>query len=76
MVSAFILINCNFSFISRVIEALGKVRSISDVYQTGGIYDILVKINSVSEKDLRKIVLNDICTIRDVKSTVTMVVAE
>jgi DNA-binding Lrp family transcriptional regulator len=76
MVSAFILINCNFSFVPTVIEALGKVHSISDVYQTGGIYDILVKINSVSEKELRKIVLNDICTIHDVKSTVTMVVAE
>ncbi len=76
MVSAFILINCNFSLVSNVIESLGKVHSISDVYQTAGIYDILVKINSVSEKELRKIVLNDICRIRDVKSTVTMVVAE
>lgn len=75
MVSAFVLINCNLSFVPAVVEALNRVHAISDVYQTSGIYDILIKVNSASEKELRKTLLRDVCTIPDVRSTITMVIA-
>ncbi len=76
MVSAFILVNCSFALVPSVMRELTKVRAISSVYQTSGIYDLVVRINSATEQELRKTLLSDICTIRDVKATITMIVAE
>ncbi|MGI0020667.1 MAG: Lrp/AsnC family transcriptional regulator [Nitrososphaera sp.] len=75
MVSAFILINCSFSLVPSVMKELDKVPAISNVYQTSGIYDLVVRINSATEKELRRTLMADICTIENVKSTVTMIVA-
>ena len=75
MVSAFILINCGFSLVPSVMKELGKVPAISNVYQTSGIYDLVVRISSATEKELRRTLTTDICTIENVKSTVTMIVA-
>ncbi len=72
---AFILINCGFSLVPSAMEELVKVPAISNVYQTSGIYDLVVRINSATEKELRKTLTTDICTIENVKSTVTMIVA-
>jgi DNA-binding Lrp family transcriptional regulator len=53
MTSAFIFIDCHFPFNDAVIEELVKLPFVSDVYRTSGIYDIIVGVNSLTEKALR-----------------------
>jgi DNA-binding Lrp family transcriptional regulator len=60
MTSAFIFINCHFPFNDAVIEELGKPPFVSNVYRTRGIYDIIVRVNSLTEKALRQNMIQDI----------------
>jgi DNA-binding Lrp family transcriptional regulator len=76
MTSAFIFINCHFPFSDRVIEELGKLRFVNNVYRTSGIYDIIVRVNLPTEKARRQNMTRDIHSIENVNSTVTMVIAD
>jgi DNA-binding Lrp family transcriptional regulator len=76
MTSAFVFINCHFPFNDAVIEELGKLPFVSDVYRTSGIYDIIVGVNSFTEKALRQNMIMDIRSIENVNSIVTMVIAD
>jgi DNA-binding Lrp family transcriptional regulator len=76
MTSAFIFINCPFPFNDAVIEELVKLPFVSDVYRTSGIYDIIVGVNSLTEKALRQNMIRDIRSIENVNSTVTMVIVD
>ena len=76
MISAFVLINCRFPLDVSILEALRKLPSITSVYRTSGIYDIIVKISDVTEQELRKAVSKNINSIHDVNSTVTMIIAQ
>ena len=72
MTSAFVFINCHFPFIHAVIEELGKLPFVSNVYRTSGIYDIIVRVNSPTENALRQNMIRDVRGIENVNSTVTM----
>lgn len=76
MASAFIFINCHFPFNDVVIEELGKLPFVSNVYRTSGIYDIIIRVNSLTEKALRQNMIRDIRGIENVDSTVTMLIAD
>jgi len=76
MISAFVLINCRFPLDVSILEVLRKLPSITSVYRTSGIYDIIIKISDVTEQELQKTVSNNINSIHDVNSTVTMIVAQ
>jgi len=75
MVSAFVLVNCRFPLDVSILDTIRKLPSVSSVYRTSGIYDIIVKISDVTEKDLRHAVSENISSIHDVDSTLTMIVA-
>jgi DNA-binding Lrp family transcriptional regulator len=76
MASAFIFINCHFRFNDAVIEELDKLPFVSNVYRTSGIYDIIIRVNSLTEKTLRQNMIRDIRGIENVNSSVTMVIAD
>lgn len=76
MTSAFIFINCHFPFNDVVIEELGKLPFVNNVYRTSGIYDIIVRVNLPTDKALRQNITRDIHSIESVNSTVTMVIAD
>jgi DNA-binding Lrp family transcriptional regulator len=76
MTSAFIFIDYHFPFNDAVIEELVKLPFVSDVYRTSGIYDIIVRVNSLTEKALRQNMIRDIRSIENVNSTVTMVIVD
>ena len=75
MISAIVLINCRFPFDTRIIDELHKLSAVSFVYRTSGIYDLILKITADSETELSKAVGTKISTIRNVDSTLTMVIA-
>ncbi|MFL6418006.1 MAG: Lrp/AsnC family transcriptional regulator [Nitrososphaeraceae archaeon] len=76
MTSAFLLINCDFPFSEDVINELGKIPEIVDVYRLHGMYDIIARVKSDTEEELNDVVKIRIRKIDKVKSTITMIIAE
>jgi DNA-binding Lrp family transcriptional regulator len=76
MTSAFLLINCDFPFAEDVINELGKVPEIVDIYRLHGMYDIIARVKSDTEEELNDVVKIRIRKIDKVKSTITMIIVE
>ena len=76
MTSAFLLINCDFPFSEDVINELGRIPEIVDVYRLHGMYDIIARVKSDTEEELNDVVKIRIRKIDKVKSTITMIIAE
>jgi hypothetical protein len=74
MSKAFILLNCDLDTETPVITELLKIDGVSDAYKTHGVYDIIVKLNSDSEK-LKSAIMN-IRRISYVRSSLTLLVTE
>jgi DNA-binding Lrp family transcriptional regulator len=75
MVSALILINCRFPFDKQIIEKLKRISTISDVYRTQGVYDLITKIVYSSEKEFKE-TMTGIARIDGVNSTLTLLIAD
>jgi DNA-binding Lrp family transcriptional regulator len=75
MVSALILINCRFPFDKQIIEKLKRISTISDVYRTQGVYDLITKIVYSSEKEFKE-TMTGIARIDGVNSTLTLLLAD
>jgi DNA-binding Lrp family transcriptional regulator len=76
MTSAFLLINCDFPFSEDVINELGRIPEIVDVYRLHGMYDIIARVKSDTEEELNDVVKIRIRKIDKVKYTITMIIAE
>lgn len=75
MVSALILINCHFPFDKQITEKLKRIATISDVYRTQGVYDLITKIVYSSEKEFKE-TMTGITRIDGVNSTLTLLIAD
>lgn len=76
MISAIVLLNCSFPFDTKIMEKLNEMTSVTHVYRTSGRYDLIVKITADTEAVLRRTVDTDICTINNVDSALTMIIAD
>jgi DNA-binding Lrp family transcriptional regulator len=76
LISAFVLINCEFPFSTDVIDELKKISEIIEIYRVENIYDIIAKVNVDTEEELNEIVMTHIRGIEEVKNTLTMVIAQ
>ena len=72
MRSAFVLVNTNLGKEVEVESELRKVEGIVGVYQVYGVYDVVIKIEAESEKQLKDIIFSKIRTLEDVRSTLTL----
>jgi DNA-binding Lrp family transcriptional regulator len=75
MASALILINCRFPFDKQITEKLERISTISDVYRTQGVYDLITKIVYSSEKEFKE-TMTGIARIDGVNSTLTLLIAD
>jgi DNA-binding Lrp family transcriptional regulator len=75
MLSALILINCRFPFDKQIIEKLKRISTISDIYRTQGVYDLITKIVYSSEKEFKE-TMTGIARIDGVNSTLTLLIAD
>lgn len=66
MVEAFVLINCDMGKENDVVEHLRAIKNIKEAQATIGAYDIVAKIESRSEKDLKDIMDSEIQKIEPV----------
>jgi len=76
MPTAYILINYEIGTENRILNRLINLPGIVEVSEVNGIYDIIVKITSDNLDDIRETITKHIRTIKTIRSTMTLIVAE
>ena len=73
---AFILINSELGKEEDVLKKLRSIENVKEVHFVYGVYDIIAKVEAESMEKLKEIVTFKIRRLNDVRSTLTMTVAE
>jgi DNA-binding Lrp family transcriptional regulator len=76
MPTAYILINYVIGTENKILNRLINLPGIVEVSEVNGIYDIIVKITSDNLDDIRETITKHIRTIKTIRSTMTLIVAE
>jgi DNA-binding Lrp family transcriptional regulator len=76
MPSAYILINYEIGTENKILNRLENLPGIVEVNEVNGIYDIIVKLRSDNLDDIRETITKHIRTIKTIRSTMTLIVAE
>lgn len=76
MVTAYVLINSNLDTEEDVATQLRDVELVKEIYQTKGAYDIVAKLESESNQNLRDVITWQIRRLDNVRSTMTLVETE
>ena len=81
MSTSYVLINSNLGtdveIITKIKDMLADQKDVElEIHGVYGVYDIVVKLSSDNSEKLRSIVTNDIRKIKNVQSTLTMMVIE
>ena len=74
MSQAYVLINCALGKEESIIEELTNISGISQVHGTFGAYDIITKVEGKDTTDMREIITEKIRKIKDVRSTLALIV--
>ncbi len=72
MSEAFLLITCEIGKEDGVMKQLASVEDVKEIKKTVGVYDIIAKVESDSEKDLRKVVSSKIRNMDPVRSVLVL----
>jgi DNA-binding Lrp family transcriptional regulator len=75
MTSAFLFINAEFLFVEDIINKLKEIPEVVNVYKVQGIYDIIVRVDSDTEKKLKELISEHIRRIDKITGTVTVIIA-
>ena len=73
---AFVLINSELGKEEQILKELRAIENIKEAHFVYGVYDIIVKVEAESMEKLKEIVTFKIRRLSDVRSTLTMTVAE
>ena len=73
---AFVLINSELGKEEHILKELRNIENISEAHFVYGVYDIIAKVEAESMEKLKEIVTFKIRRLSDVRSTLTMTVAE
>lgn len=73
---AFVLINAELGKEKDILKELRNMSNIKEAHLVYGVYDIIAKIETEGADALKEIIASKIRRISDVRSTLTMTVAE
>jgi DNA-binding Lrp family transcriptional regulator len=76
MPTAFVLINAELGKEKGILKELRSISSVKEAHFVYGVYDIIAKVEAESMEKLKEIVTFKIRRLTDVRSTLTMTVAE
>lgn len=76
MPKAFVLVTSELGKEGEVLESLKKIQGIKEAHNLYGVYDVIAQIECANEADLRNIVTNRIRNVGNVRTTMTLMVAE
>jgi DNA-binding Lrp family transcriptional regulator len=74
MTSAFVFLNCDPRLVQAAKSELESVSNATAVYETSGIYDIIIKVDAKSEESLRDTIVK-IRTLPGMTCTTTTIIA-
>ena len=76
MPTAFVLINAELGKEEGILKELRSIGNVKEAHFVYGVYDIIAKVEADSMEKLKEIVTFKIRRLGDVRSTLTMTVAE
>ena len=76
MTKAFVLINSDLGKEENLIEEIRSIDDVKEAHLTFGVYDIIVEAQTKNMDQLKELVAFKIRLSKDVRSTLTMTVAE
>ncbi len=71
---AYVLINCSLGKEESIMEDITNISGISEVHGTFGAYDIITKISAKDSVEMRQIITEKIRKLKDVRSTLALIV--
>jgi len=73
MTDAYVMLNCELGAEEGIIEKLKELEEVTDVFETIGTHDMLVKLQADNFEKIREIVSRNIQKIDKVRSTSTLI---
>jgi len=73
MTDAYVMLNCELGAEAEIIEKLKELEQVSDVFETIGTHDMLVKLQADNFEKIREIVSRNIQQLPKVRSTSTLI---
>ncbi|MCW4032894.1 MAG: Lrp/AsnC ligand binding domain-containing protein [Candidatus Bathyarchaeota archaeon] len=76
MLTAFVLISTELGEEENLLKQLKSVSNVKEAHIVYGVYDIVVKVEAENMDILKEMVTRNIRSLSEVRSTITMTVAE
>jgi len=76
MPQAFVLFNVSSGSEDQVLNDAKKIKGVTEVYISYGVYDLLLKIKADSMDEVKELVTHKLRTIDNVRSTLTLILTE
>jgi DNA-binding Lrp family transcriptional regulator len=73
MTDAYVMLNCELGAEEGIIEKLKELEGVTDVFETIGTHDMLVKLQADNFEKIREIVSRNIQKLDKVRSTSTLI---
>ncbi len=73
MTDAYVMLNCELGAEAEIIEKLKELEQVTDVFETIGTHDMLVKLQADNFEKIREIVSWNIHKLPKVRSTATLI---
>ena len=73
MTDAYVMLNCDLGAEAEIIEKLKELEPVTDVFETIGTHDMLIKLKADNFEQIRDIVSRDIQKLPKVRSTSTLI---
>ena len=73
---AYIMINTDVGSESKVTKDLNKIDEVKEVYGVYGVYDLIVKVEAETMEKLKTTISDNIRTIENIWTTLTMIVMD
>lgn len=72
MRETFVLINCDLGKEQQIIKSLQKLQNVKEIQATHGVYDIVAKIETKTEKELNETIRLNILGLSQVQSVLAL----
>ncbi|MBS1268434.1 MAG: putative HTH-type transcriptional regulator [Nitrosopumilus sp.] len=76
MTDAYVMLNCELGAEEKIIEALKEIEQVTDVFETIGTHDMMVKLQAENFEKIREIVSWNVQKLPKVRSTSTLIKKE
>ncbi len=76
MATAYVLINSDLGYEAEIIEEIKQLEDVKEINGVFGAYDILAKVESANEKNLRETITWKIRKLNRLRATLSLIVIE